>query len=218
MANILKILPVLIIGASFAGAAAGSECATRPVAMTDDGGALADAKQKVEIEADEITFPRRNVVKLRGYTQLIRGGQRVYADELEYDKADGEVEARGVVKFQSPQGDVIRTSVLRYDINQSRAVSGRANFSIAARKTSTLGSGDSAVNAHGTADRVVFERGDVMRLENAVVTTCLDGKDDITFTAQDIKVDLNQGIRTARRAKVQILAPERHSKLKGMIN
>ena len=65
---------------------------------------------------------------------------------------------------------------------------------------------------------VIFEPGDIMRLENAVVTTCLDGKDDIKFTARDIKVDLNKGIRTARRAKMQILAPERHTKVKEMIN
>jgi lipopolysaccharide assembly outer membrane protein LptD (OstA) len=58
----------------------------------DEGQTPIDAP--VKIQADEIEFPRRNVVHLRGYTQLIRGGHRVYADELIFDKEKQEIEAQ----------------------------------------------------------------------------------------------------------------------------
>ena len=219
MTNYLKNLTFFLTAGLLSGPAlAASECAGQPIQAEMSPQVVPAGPQKVRIQADEITFPRSHVVHLRGYTQLVRGGHRVYADELIYNKKANAVEARGVVKFQSPNGDEVRTSVLRYDIVAGTVVSGPAEFVIAARHTSVLGSGDHTVNAHGTAEQVVFERDNIMRLENAVVTTCLDGRDDITFTAQDIRVDLDQGVRTARRARMQILAPDRHTRLREIIN
>ncbi len=171
------------------------------------------AFEKVKIQADEIEFPGRNVVILRGYTQLFRGGHRVNSDALVYYKARNTVEARGSVTLQTRKGDVVKTDVLAYDIKTGMAVSGPAEFSIANRRSEYLGSADSTVNAFGTAARVMFESADIMLLEDADVTSCLDGEKDITFHAEKLRVDLNEGVRTGTRVKIKIENPGKHRKL-----
>lgn len=213
---------ILLTSLALAGFAAGSAaraddtCAVNPEVRL---GQISKAGgEKVKIKADEIDFPGRNVVLLRGYTQLVRGGHRVSADELLYDKVKNEVTARGVVKFESPSGDVVETSVLHYDVATGVAVSGPAAFVIANRTTKVLGSGHSTVNAHGVADRVTYVDENTMLLENAEVTTCLDGAKDITFKADELKVDLNKGVQTGKRVKIQIAEPEKHRRLREKIS
>ncbi len=172
----------------------------------------------VKIQADEIDFPRRNVVHLRGYTQLIRGGHRVYADELIFDKEKQEIEARGLVTLTTPRGDVVKTAVLHYDVNRNLMESGPAEIVLASREARVVGATDGSVTAHGTADQVVFEGADVMHLKEVKLTTCLDGKDDLVFAADDLKVDLEKGLRVAKRAKVRLVTPQRHPQIIDLIN
>ena len=94
------------------------------------------------------------------------------------------------------------------------AVSGPARFSITNRPSEFLGSDDSTVNAHGIAERVTFESEDIMLLENAEVTSCLDGNKDITFQAEALRVDLNNGVRMGTRVKIRITDPGKHKRLR----
>jgi len=189
-------------------------CAAKPTVR----GISEEAAKRVEILADDISFPERGVVHLRGYTQLIRGGHRVYADELIYDKNENSVVARGVVKFQSPEGDIILTSVLNYDIETRRIETGPAEFLVADRQSRLLGDGHGTVNAFGTADRVVLRNGELLDLTNAHVTSCLNGEKDMTFSARNLSVNTDEGVRTAERAKVRISAPQRHDRLNEAID
>jgi len=202
----------LLGGGILAQAATGTDditCAAKPTVRGID----ATSNKKVEILADDISFPERGVVHLRGYTQLIRGGHRVYADELIYKKSTNKVVAKGVVKFQTPEGDVIRTSILHYDIQTGRMQTGPAEFMIADRKSRVLGDGHSTVNAYGTAEQITLKGRKILDLTNAKVTSCLNGEKDMTFTAENLTVNTDQGVRTAERAKVRISAPQRHDKL-----
>lgn len=207
----------LLIGAQSVQAAAGSDEVSCDVKPTVRGIGQATEKN-VEILADDISFPERGVVHLRGYTQLIRGGHRVYADELIYDKNTNTVVAKGVVKFETPQGDVIHTSVLNYDIETGRIVTGDADYLLADRQSRLLGDGHSTVNAYGTARNIVLDDGKILNLTDARVTSCLNGEKDMTFTADYLTVDTEKGVRTAERAKVRISAPERHEKFKKAID
>ncbi len=171
----------------------------------------------LQIKADTIDFPRRNVVHLKGYTQMVHGGHRVYADELIFDTKRQEAEARGLVTFQTPQGDLITTSLLRYYVGERRLKSGPANFVLASRDLKVLGS-DGMVTAHGAAEQVTFEQRNVMRLSGVRLTTCVDGEDDVTFSAAELNIDLDRGFRTARHVKLQILHPNRHLRLRERIN
>ncbi|MDH3637900.1 MAG: hypothetical protein OES09_05490 [Gammaproteobacteria bacterium] len=172
----------------------------------------------VTIQADEIEFPSRKVVHLKGYTQLIRGGHKIFADELIYDKNDQTVEARGLVKFETPNGDIIKTPILNYDVLANRAESGRADFVLATREPKALSAGRDLVTAYGQAERVELEGEHLMRLKNVQITTCINGDEDMTFAATDLEVNLNTGLRVAKRAKVQILVPERHPEINKILN
>ncbi len=175
--------------------------------------ASADATVPVTIQADQIEFPSRKVVHLKGYTQLIRGGHEIFADELIYDKKDQTVQARGLVTFKTPKGDIIKTPVLDYDVAENRAESGRADFVLATREPRALGAGRDLVSAFGNAERIVFEGEQLMRLRDVEITTCINGEEDMTFAAADLEVNLETGLRVAKRAKVQILVPERHPEI-----
>ena len=74
------------------------------------------------------------------------------------------------------------------------------------------------MNAHGVAERVTFEGDDIMLLKNAQVTSCLDGKEDITFAADELRVDLNEGVRTGKRVKIRIAEPGKHKRIQNIIN
>lgn len=201
----------LLTSAQVAAAAAGPDevsCEVNPVVR----GVSETTEKNVQILADDISFPERGVVHLKGYTQLIRGGHRVYADELIYDKTSNTVVAKGLVKFETPQGDIIHTSVLNYDIESNRIVTGAAEFLLADRQSRHLGDGHSTVNAFGTAQRVTLDEGKRLDLTEARVTSCLDGRKDMTFTADNLSVDTEKGIRTADRTKIRISAPERHER------
>lgn len=200
---------LLVVGAPLASAATDSDqvsCGVKPTVR----GISETAEKNVEILADDIDFPERGVVHLRGYTQLIRGGYRVYADELIYNKTTNQVVAKGVVKFETPQGDIIHTSILNYDIQSGKIVSGPAEFLLADRESRLLGDGHGTVNAHGTADAITVENNNELYLNGARVTSCLNGRKDMTFTAENLLVDMDKGVRSAERAKVRISAPGRH--------
>ncbi len=227
MPDYLKILAMVCTAAVFGAPAAvfaQDDCAQiseLPAAAAQTP--AADAEQvpvdaPVKIQADEIEFPRRNVVHLRGYTQLIRGGHRVYADELIFDKEKQEIEARGLVTLKTPRGDVVKTSVLHYDVTRNHMESGPAQIVIASRAAKLVGATGASVTAHGTADQVVFEGTDVMHLTEVKLTTCLDGKDDLVFAADNLKVDLETGLRVAKRAKLRLVTPHKHPQLIDLIN
>lgn len=211
MRLLFRLALIALLSGPWAVAGAENQCAEKPPA--DFRSLQGTPFEKVKINADEINFPGRNVVVLRGYTQLFRGGHRVSSDELVYYKTRNTAEARGSVTLQTQNGDVVETNVLAYDIDSGMAVSGPAEFSIANRPNKFLGSEESSVNAYGTAARVTFESADVMLLEVADVTSCLDGQKDITFHAEKLRVDLNLGVRTGTRVKIRIENPGKHKKL-----
>ena len=199
MRYLASLILVALLTASWTAAAAEDRCGDTPPAdfKTLEGTPF----EKVRINADEIDFPGRNVVVLKGYAQLFRGGHRVSSDELVFYKAKNMAEARGSVTLQTRAGDVVKTDVLAYDIATGMAVSGPAEFSIANRRSKILGRGESTVNAYGTAARVSFESADIMLLDNADVISCLDGAKDITFQAESLRVDLTQGVSTGIRVE-----------------
>ena len=77
------ILLLILFGAGHPAWAVNSCSATPSLDFEPETGV---PRENVKIKADQIDFPDRNIVVLHGYTQLIRGGHRVRADELVYKK------------------------------------------------------------------------------------------------------------------------------------
>lgn len=165
-----------------------------------------NANQKVNIKADEIDFPARRIVHLRGYAELERGGNRVYADELIYNNSRAEVQAiaKGSVKFQTAKGDIIYTPILRYYLPLGKMVSGQASFIIASRKNLLSKFAGRAIDSYGTAGRITLLGRNIMILENTNIVSCLDGKEHTVFNAHELRVNLDEGARTAKQVKIRI--------------
>ncbi|MDJ0958502.1 MAG: hypothetical protein QNI91_16670, partial [Arenicellales bacterium] len=175
----------------------------------------ASVHEKVQIKADKIDFPSRRVVHLSGYAELERGGNRVYADELIYNnsRAESQAIAKGSVKFQTAQGDVIYTPILRYYMSLGKIVSGQANFINASRKTGLPQFTGRAIDSYGTASRITLLGRNLMLLENTTIVSCLDGNEHTVFTARELRVNLDEGIRTAKRVKIHIQPPDRSDRI-----
>lgn len=177
----------------------------------------ADGSMKVKIQADEIEYPERNIAHLRGFVELVRGKHHLYADELIYDQSETRAVAKGAVKLQSSEGDIIFTSTLKYYVTMEKVVSAQANFVIARRNHNHSVSYDGAIDSYGTASRITLLAGNVMYLENAEITSCQDGKEHTIFTASELRVDLDEGIRTAKHVKIRIAPPDRHYKIHELV-
>lgn len=205
----------------------------------------ADGMSKVEIQADKIEFPERNVVYLTGYTKLTQDGHTISADELIYNKDRRIVEARGMVRLSAEKGDMIETTQLLYDIatrsaHAEREVrlitakgdfinavnlhydldsevvrSGAADFVFASRGTNSpvhIG-GERQISAFGTARHLSLVSSDIVNLTDVIITTCLDGREDMKFTADELMVDLETGYRKAVNAQVLVIAPDQYRSL-----
>jgi lipopolysaccharide assembly outer membrane protein LptD (OstA) len=194
-----------------------ASCGATPGPLHVDSIPGLDGSTKVKIQADEIEYPERNIAHLRGFVELVRGGHRLYADELIYDRSETRAVAKGAVKFQSAEGDVILTSILRYYIATGKFVSGYANFVIANRDNTQSISNDGTIDSYGTASRITLLAGNMMYLENAEITSCRDGKEHTVFTASELRVDLDEGIRTAKHVKIRIAPPDRLDQIQEMV-
>ena len=171
---------------------------------------------KVSIRADNIEYPDRSIAHLRGYVELVRGSYRVFSDEMIYNKAEAGVVAKGSVKLQSSEGDVIFTPILRYFVATGKAVSGFSRFIIANRKSEYSSLNTNTIDSYGTASRITLVAENVMYLENATVTSCQDGKEYTVFSASELRVDLDEGMRTAKHVKIRIMSPDRHDRIRDM--
>lgn len=204
----------------------------------------------VQVDADAIDFPDRNIVYLSGYTRLSQNGNRVTADELVYDKVSGMVEARGMVQLSSTGGDIVQTSKLFYDIASQTARadgdvqllttngdfinaqgmqynlegdsirSGPAEFLFANRDAESpvhVGE-DRAINAYGHAEALEFVGQNNVTLYNVIVTTCLDNKPDLRFTADSLTVDLLTGHRKGINSRVVVVDPSEYASYKSLLN
>jgi lipopolysaccharide assembly outer membrane protein LptD (OstA) len=204
----------------------------------------------VQVDADAIDFPDRNIVYLTGYTRLSQNGNRVTADELVYDKVSELVEARGMVQLSSTGGDIVQTSKLFYDIaSQTARVdgdvrlittngdfinaqgmqynlegeaarSGPAEFLFANRDANSpvhVGE-DRVINAYGRAEALEFIGQNNVMLYNVVVTTCLDNKPDLRFTADSMNVDLLNGNRKGVNSRVVVVDPSEYASYKSLLN
>ena len=172
-----------------------------------------NANEKINIKADTIDFPGRRLVHLRGYAELESGGNRVYADELIYNnsRAESQAIAKGSVKFQTAEGDTIYTPMLRYYLSLRKIVSEQANFIIASRKAGTSKDVGRAIDSYGIASRITLLGRNLMLLENTTIVSCLDGKEHTVFTAHELRVNLDEGVRTAKRVKIRIQPLDRHN-------
>jgi LPS-assembly protein len=127
------------------------------------------------LRGDSAQIRNKTLFTVRGAAQIERGSQQLLADLLSYDKPKGQVEAQGNVRFRQ-DGLVVTGHSAYYDLLAKRGRLQDSTFRLAER------------HARGAATEVVLD-GDVVRLQDASLTTCNDGNHDWYLRAKTLKLD-----------------------------
>ncbi len=146
----------------------------------------------IELEAGELetTLDESPDLRVSGGVLLRRGQRLLGADEARYDPG---------------QRAVILTGNVRYDDTQSEIVSDAAEFAYDSGRILFSGARFSlgASNGRGGAAEVMISRDGALQLDRVHYTTCPPGSNDWELQADDIDLDTDSGVGTARDIKLR---------------
>jgi LPS-assembly protein len=122
---------------------------------------------------------------------LLRSGQRlVGADEARYDPLQRAVILRGNVRYEDTESEVVSDGA-EFAYDSGRILFSGARFSL----------GSNA--ARGGAEQVMISRAGELQLDRVRYTTCPPGSNDWELQADDIDIDSDAGVGTARDIKLR---------------
>jgi LPS-assembly protein len=119
-----------------------------------------------------------------------RGTGVLVAPGARYDQRTGEFALDGGLEFRDPQ-TAVSGRTASFDSRANRLVIEDAQFQLF------------AVPSRGAAGRVTVEQDRLLELEDVSYTTCAKGKDDWILKAGSIEIDRDEGIGTARDARLE---------------
>ena len=157
-----------------------------PIAKTDD------SKRPVFIEADLIQGHNELEVEGIGNAELRSGDKVITANRMKYLQDTDDIEVEGDVRLEE-QGEVLEGSRLKMNLESKIGQMDKPNFS--------LKDGSS----RGSADRVLMEGDEIYRFRQARYTTCPEGNEDWVIEAEDLELNNNEKVGTARHAKLRFL-------------
>lgn len=159
----------------------------------------------IELEGDEVESSGQDSVTLRGNATMQRGAQAMSGDELTYYRQSGEIEGQGDLTLHSEQGDRIRASHLRMQVETRIGEAEDVDYRIARREDPHQDPEKTYVRARGTADKAYMEGHDVTRMEDVMYTTCNEGDDSVILTADEITLDQGTGRGVAKNIRVDFM-------------
>ncbi|MFV1997785.1 MAG: LPS-assembly protein LptD [Acidiferrobacterales bacterium] len=146
----------------------------------------------LNVSADRIESIKDDKVTLTGNVVIVRGGQRIVADKVIYDKSSKTLDARGNVRLENTNGDRFFSSSTFLDLESNTGFSEIGDF--------TLRRG----RGRGNAERIVFVAKGRIKLKVARFTTCPANKEDWYLKASEIEINLNTSTGTARNARLRL--------------
>ena len=149
-----------------------------------------DAQLPTEISAREVRTTSDGLKEFSGDVELQRGGEKIDAEHMIYDKIADEARASGNVVLHTETGNRFQAPEVQMKLGPHTGHTGAATFSLGL----PLGRGD--------AERIDFEGRDLTQLSNARFTTCAPGQDDWFLKASRLDLDTATDTGTARHASV----------------
>jgi LPS-assembly protein len=147
----------------------------------------------VDLEAGGLTYRQdTQVIEAGGDARLSRGGQRIEADRITYDRRSGDVATTGETYLQYPGlrilGDDAR---LNLDSSQGRMDDVRYRLS-------------GPINLRGSAAVVHIDDAQLTRYDDIVYTTCPPGSNAWSLRAGSLRLDQHTGRGIAKNARLRI--------------
>jgi len=170
------------------------------------------------LTADRIEGLGEFEAEAAGDAELRRGNASLTADRIRYFQDTDEAQATGDVRLRLGE-DEMSGPRLRFRLEDSTGIFQEPHFHIAPRLTrQRLGGGpplpqfsanESApqvsVEGRGVAETLRFEGENRYRVTNASFTTCKPGQDDWFIEAEELSLDMDRQVGTARYAKLNFL-------------
>lgn len=151
----------------------------------DTDAQLDSALAPTDITADYGEGVNDELYTVRGNVLILRGAQRINADQAVYDDRSGQVDAEGTVRLQQ-RGFIVEGESARFDLTAETGQINQARYQYLDR------------HAHGQARTVIRESAEITQLLNASYTTCDPGEVDWELRARRVTLDHAEAVGTAR--------------------
>ena len=151
--------------------------------------------------ADEIEGVASDEIEARGNAELRKPNAYLKADRIRYISSTDEVEAIGNVRLYK-DGDLVTGPRLRMRVDQSLGVFEGTDFTLAPRERTRY---SKPVEGRGTAAAVRLDGEDRYRVTGGRFTTCKPTETGWTVGAQELDIDFDRSVVTARDAKFTFL-------------
>ena len=152
--------------------------------------AIKPGKKPIYIEADYIDGSYGEVIEAFGDARISCGDTMITADHMKLFQNTNEAEAKNNVRVEKP-GDVLEGSFLKYNLD---ADTGHMNDPSYQKKDG---------EGRGTGELLLFEGEDNYRLKKGSYTTCPEGNNDWYIRADDLKIDNDKQVGTARNVSIR---------------
>lgn len=150
----------------------------------------AEDDERLIIDADDVSLDRDGLSQLQGGVTLRQGGREFSAESIDYDEPSGEITVKSESVFRNPDL-IVQSREARFDLNRETGNFFDAEFTLPTRA------------ARGSSKRIQLAADRTAELEGTVYTTCEPSSDAWYVEAQNIHLDQERGIGTARNARLR---------------
>src|SRR5262245_2610289 len=152
-----------------------------------------DPNAPITLDADRIEGTSGRETTAEGNARLVRGDLSIRADSLKYSEESEEVQAKGSVRLQRG-GDSMSGPSLRYSLKDGTGFVEKPEFTLAPRPRAN----QAPVEARGQAESIEVLGDDKYRVKDGFFTSCKPGDDGWYIKADQIDLDLERDVGTAR--------------------
>lgn len=166
-------------------------CRARPQKIIRQKAPAGETQTLVNAD-DAVMRSDTGIADLKGDVVLISGDQTIRSDSLQYNTNTSDVHAEGNLDYKRPDLAIQGTSAtmnLDTEIGNIK----QATYSLQAN------------NARGTTEQINLVGDGVSVYQNATYTTCAPGNDDWVFSAEEVELDQNTGVGTAKNMKLYFM-------------
>lgn len=153
---------------------------------------IAAPDDKVRITADQADLVHNGLSTLSGSVKLKRDDQEITAEQLDYDELQQRVIVNHESLFRTSQ-IVVDSQKSQFDLDDKSGLFSDNNFVLLSR------------GARGHSDQLQVNADKTATLHGARYTTCAPGNDSWYLEASKIDLDYDEGVGTARNARLRFL-------------
>ncbi|HKO87873.1 MAG TPA: LPS-assembly protein LptD [Burkholderiales bacterium] len=169
----------------------------------------------VFVVADRLEGLTEGEIEASGNAEVRKGDMTLYADEIRYWQDSDEVEATGRVKLLN-RGNEVEGPRAKIRLTDHTGIFEKPVFSLAPREVSTedgVGSRrisidkplTQTIQSRGDGEALRFEGRDHYRLSGGRFTSCSPGQDDWYVNADELQIDMDREVVTARNASLSFM-------------